>query len=324
MKISKYVLVFLLSQFIAFQSISAFEKVGTTSFQFLKVIPTARAAGLAGAYSTISLGSDAMFWNPAGLTTVKNLDFQIGYLDWFMDVAHFSFSAAYTMEGIGTIGIVGMMANVGEIQETKVSSLGYINGVYNPGLTGNVFSPTSLVLGVSFARDLNDRFTFGLSVKYAYEDLIYASQGAILFDGGIVFKTGFRSIVVGASIRNFGQEVTYIDKNYPLPQTLNIGVSSYLFSEDDPLISNTEGNSLLFSADIIQPRDYDQQYALGLEYSFNKMLFLRAGYLFNSDNDGLNLGAGVSFMGTTLDYAYSQYGEYLGDVHRISISVSIK
>jgi len=324
MKVIKYVLIFTLLQLISIANIFAFEKVGTTSFQFLKVIPNARAAGMGGAYSTISIGSDAMFFNPAGLTTVSTFDGAIGYLDWFMDVAQYSFSAAYTIEGIGTFGLMGMMTDIGEIQETKVSHLGFVGDVYNPGLTGKTFSPSSVVLGLSYAKDLNDRFTFGINLKYTYEDLIYYSKGALIFDGGMIFKTGFRSVVVGASIRNFGQEITYIDKNYPLPQTLNIGVSAYLFSDEDPLFSKVNDHSLLLSADIIQPRDYDQQYAIGAEYSFSKMLFLRGGYLFNSDNGGLNFGAGISFKGTTLDYAFSDYGEYLGSVHRISISVSLK
>ena len=324
MKFLKYVLLFTLLQFITNVNIFAFEKVGTTSFQFLKVIPTARAIGMGGAYSTISIGAESMFWNPAGLTSVTNLDASVSYLDWFMDVAQYSFSVAYTVDGIGTFGIMGMMADIGSIQETKVSYLGYQNGVYNPGLTGNTFNPKSMVFGISYAKDLNDRFTFGINVKYAYEDLIYYSKGAVIFDGGMSFKTGFKSIVVGASIRNFGSEIIYIDKNYPLPQTLNIGVSTYLFSNDDPLISSLGDHSLLLSTDIIQPRDYDQQYAVGMEYAFSKMLYLRSGYLFNSDNNGINLGAGFSFKGTNFDYAFSNHGEFLGTVHRISISVSIK
>ena len=324
MKFIKYVLVFTLIQLLISANTFAFEKVGTTSFQFLKVIPTARAIGMGGAYSTIGVGSESMFWNPAGLTTVSNLDASVSYLDWFMDVAQYSFSVAYNVDGIGTFGLMGMIADVGSIQETKVSYLGYQNGVYNPGLTGNTFNPKSMVFGISYAKDLNDRFTFGINVKYAYEDLIYYSKGAIIFDGGMLYKTGFKSIVVGASIRNFGQEIVYIDKNYPIPQTLNIGISTYLFSNDDPLISKIEDHSLLISTDIIQPRDYDQQYAAGVEYAFSNMLYLRSGYLFNSDNDGINFGAGISFKGTNLDYAFSNHGEYLGSVHRISVSVSIK
>lgn len=324
MKFIKYVFVFTLLQFSTSANLFAFEKVATTSFQFLKVIPTARAMSMGGAYTTIGNSSDAMFWNPAGLTSVTNFDGSVGYLDWFMDVAHYSFSAAYTIDGIGTFGLMGMMTDIGSIKETKVSHLGFQNGVYNPGLTGNTFSPKSMVFGISYAKNLNDKFSFGVTVKYAHEDLVYNSKGALIFDGGMLYKTGFKSVVVGASIRNFGQEVTYIDKNYPLPQTLNIGVSSYLFSDDDPLISTLEDHSLLLSADIIQPRDYDQQYAIGMEYSFSKMLFLRGGYLINSDNEGINLGAGISFKGTNVDYAFSDHGEFLGSVHRISVSVSLK
>lgn len=324
MKFIKHVLIFTLLQLITSANLFAFEKVGTTSFQFLKVIPTARAISMGGAYSTIGIGAESMFWNPAGLTTVGNMDASVSYLDWFMDVAQYSFSVGYTVDGIGTFGIMGMMADIGAIQETKVSYLGYQNGVYNPGLTGNSFNPKSMVFGISYAKDLNDRFTFGINVKYAYEDLVYYSKGAVIFDGGMLFKTGYKSVVVGASIRNFGSEIIYIDKNYPLPQTLNIGVSSYLFSNDDPLISKLEDHSLLLSTDIIQPRDYDQQYAVGLEYAFSDMLYLRSGYLFYSDNSGINLGAGVSFKSLNFDYAFSNHGDYLGTVHRISISVSIK
>jgi len=324
MKFIKYVLIFTLIQLLLSVNSFAFEKVGTTSFQFLKVLPTARAIGMGSAYSTIGIGSESMFWNPAGLTTVSNIDASVSYLDWFLDAAQYSFSVAYTVDGIGTFGVMGMMADVGSIQETKVSHLGYQNGVYNPGLTGNTFNPKSMVFGLSYAKDLNDRFTFGINIKYANEDLVYYSKGAIIFDGGMLFDTGYKSIVVGASIRNFGQEIVYIDKNYPLPQTLNIGVSAYLFSDDESLFGNIQDHSLLVSTDIIQPRDYDQQYALGVEYSFSKMLYLRSGYLFNSDNDGLNLGAGISFKGTNVDYAFSNFGEFLGTVHRISISLSIK
>ncbi|MBI9071473.1 MAG: PorV/PorQ family protein [Melioribacteraceae bacterium] len=324
MKLKKYVLLLILLQLFTSANSFAFEKVGTTSFQFLKVIANARASSLAGAYTTIGMGSESMFWNPAGLTTVSKFDVSIDYLDWFLDVAHYSFSAAYTLKGVGTFGVMGMMADVGEIEETKVSHLGYQNGVYNPGLTGYKFSPKSMAFGVSFARNLNDRFTFGVNVKYVYEDLVYYNKGALCFDGGMLFKTGFKSIVVGASIRNFGQEITYIDKNYPLPQTLNIGVSAHLFSDDNPIISTSDDHALLISTDIIQPRDYDQQYAIGVEYSFLKMLYMRGGVLLNTDNGGLNLGAGVSFQGTKVDYSFSDHGEYLGSVHRISVSLSIK
>ncbi len=301
----------------------AFEKVGTTSFQFLKVIPTARANAMAGAYVSIAGSSEAVFWNPASLVLVEQFSAGFGYVDWFIDVKHFSFSAAYTVDGVGTFAAFGMVADIGEIEETTVGALGFLgDGSYNPGLTGNVFSPRSTVLGISYGQAMNDRFSFGVTVKYAKEDLVYESADAIVFDAGLRYDTGFRSIIIAAALRHFGADIKFIDREYPLPQTLNIGISTYLFSPVDPLISSFGSQSLLLSYDLIQPRDFDQQHAVGLEYSFNGMLFLRGGYLFNGGQQDLSFGAGIDYSGYKVDYAYNSYGEHLGSVHRISVGVN--
>ncbi len=315
----KYFFIILL----ACSTLFGFEKVGTTSFQFLKVITTARAYGMGGAYTTIVNSSDAVFWNPAGLTKVNGLGVSAGYADWFLDVGQYSLSVAYTLDDVGTFGLFALYSDVGSIQETRVSALGFVDGKYNPGLTGRTFSPTSTAIGISFARDLNDRFTFGINAKYAHEDLIYKSAGVLAFDGGLIYKTGFRSIIIGASLRNFGPEVKFIDRSYPLPQTLSLGISTMLFSEADPLISDVGDHSLLVSYDMEQPRDFGQQHNFGMEYSFDNIFFIRGGYRFNGDQEGLSFGAGLFYGGYKIDYAYSDFGEYLDSVHRFSVGLNI-
>lgn len=317
----KKILIFLL---LASSSVFSFEKVGTTSFQFLKVITTARAASMAGAYTTIASSADAVFWNPAGLTKISKFGVSFGYLDYFMDVKHMSFSTAYTFDQLGTFALFGMVADIGDVYETKAELLAFdASGNYNPGLTGNILNPKSMVFGISYAYDLNDRFTFGLSVKYASEDLVLESANAIIFDGGFKYNTAFRSIVIGAALRHFGPDVKYVNFSYPLPQTFNIGVSTYLFSSDDPLISKLNDHSLLFSYDLVQPRDYDQQHAVGLEYAFNEMIYLRGGYLFNGDQEDVTAGLGLRYNNYKVDYSYNNMGEYFGNSHRFSISFEI-
>ena len=304
----------------------AFEKVGTTSFQFLKVYPGARASALSGAFCSIASTSDAVFWNPAGITKVNGFDASVNYIGWFMDVKHYAFSAAYNMGDLGTLGFQAIMTDIGEIEETRVDMIGVgglVDGMYNPGLTGKVFKPSSMALGLSYAQRLTDRFSFGVTMKYVREDLVYEKANALVFDGGFLFDTKYRSIVIGASIRHFGSEVKFVDKNYPLPQTFNIGVSTYLFSPDDPLISSMGDHSLLFSYDMIQPRDYDQMHSMGLEYSFKDLVFLRGGYTFNSDQEGLSAGIGLLVNKYRIDYSYSDYGQYLDSVHRITVGFEL-
>lgn len=302
----------------------AFEKVGTTSFQFLKVLPGARANSLSGAFTTLVDNSEAIFWNPAGLAKINNYDFSFHFIDWFMDVKHFSFAGAYNLGDIGTIGVMGIFSDVGEIEVTRVDRLGFIGNVYNPGLTGEVINPSSLVIGLSYAKYVTDKFAFGVTAKFVHENLVVKSASAIVFDGGLTFNTGFRSIILGASIRHFGQEVKYFDKSYPLPQTFSIGISSYLLSPDEPLISSLGEQRVLLSYDMIQPRDYDQLHSIGIEYSFKEMLYLRGGYTFNSDQEGISAGIGIKYQNYRIDYSFNDYGNYLDSVHRVSIGVEIK
>ena len=322
----KFIITVSLALFFSTQ-VYTFEKVGTTSFQFLKVYPGARASAMSGAFSSVACNSEAIFWNPAGLTKVKGLDVSMNYVGWLMDIKHYALSASYELGDLGTVGLMGIITDVGEIQETRVDQIGVgglVDGMFNPGLTGRTYKPSSTVVGLSYAKELTDRFSFGVTVKYVSEDLIYQKADAVVFDGGFLFDTKFRSIVIGASIRHFGQEVKFVDKSYPLPQTFNIGVSAYLLSPNDPLITSVDDQSLLFSYDMIQPRDYDQMHSMGLEYSYKKMVFLRGGYTFNSDQQGLSGGLGIALDRYRVDYSYSDYGKYLNSVHRITIGLEIE
>lgn len=299
-------------------------KVGTTSFQFLKVLPGARANAMSGSFTTVGDNSEAVFWNPAGLARIAGFDVSTGYIGWFLDVKHFSFSAAYNLDDIGVLGFQGIIVDVGDIEVTTVDRLGFVNGVYNPGLTGEVISPSSMVLGVSFAKNLTDKFAFGITAKYVQENLVYEKASALVFDGGLTFNSGYKSIVIGASVRHFGQEVKFIDKSYPLPQTFNIGISSYLVSPFDPLLTSLDNQSVLFSYDLVQPRDYEQMHSFGLEYDYNNMLFLRGGYSFNSDQEKFSAGLGVKYENFRIDYSFNDYGDYLKSVNRITVGFEIK
>lgn len=57
--------------------------------------------------------------------------------------------------------------------------------------------------------------------------------------------------------------------------------------------------SKLLSINFIYNRahfDYTERVNIGFEYGYNKMLFLRGGYKFNHDTEGLSLGLGFSYF----------------------------
>jgi len=60
-----------------------------------------------------------------------------------------------------------------------------------------------------------------------------------------------------------------------------------------------------------------------MEYEYEHLMFLRAGYKFNYDADGFTAGLGVqqTFGGMRLfvDYSYAALGYQLGNIHRIGV-----
>ncbi len=326
MRLKKYLIAIMVVFFYSetLSQSTGIDKVGTTSFQFLKVMPDARSTGMGEAFISVVNTADAVFWNPAALTRVNNFDISSSYVRWFFDVAQLSFSAAYNWEGIGQIGFQAMANDLGDIQVTRVDRLFRDeSGAYNPGTTGETISPGSKVFGLSYARELTNKFSFGLTVKYAVEDLVVEEASAVVFDGGLLYKTGYRSIEIAAVLRHFGSEIKFVDKGYPLPQTFSIGISGELFSEIDPLLTKIENQKLLFAYNLSQPRDFSQQHHFGLEYSFNDLFFLRAGYKLNFDEEGLSFGAGVAKSNIRIDYSFNDFGEFLDSVHRFTIGFGL-
>jgi hypothetical protein len=325
MKIKYITVCLILIASFGFAQDGGIDKVGTTSFQFLKVMPGARSTGMGDAFVSVVNNSDAVFWNPGALVDVKNIDASVYYVDWFLDVSHLALSGAYTIDNFGTLALQFQMNNVGDIPVTRVSDL-YRDpetGIFNPGLTGETMSPGFFVGGISYSKSLTDKFSFGLTFKIAYEDLYAESASTWMFDGGLIYKTGYRSIDVGISLRNFGPGVQFVNIDYPLPQTLGLGISANLFAPSSALIVDVDNQTLLFAYNLMVPRDYSQQHNFGLEYSFYDVFALRAGYKFNYDVEGWTFGAGVSFQGYRFDYSFNDYGEYLGNVNRFTLGFSI-
>jgi long-subunit fatty acid transport protein len=311
--------------------------------QFLKVMPSARATALGEAYAVWATGAEAIFWNPAGLARLDNMEFSTTYINWLFDAQQGALSYALSIRGFGALGIQLQYVDFGEFEETT-NERPYISDPNNPGLTGRTFRPFSYLLGISYARYLTDKFSVGISMKYARESLFdsrkvtaMVRQGVyeevdtwangLLFDFGIRYNTGYRSIHLGSSVQNFGADVEYAKESNPVPLLFRFGIGADVIGPDGFLHSGSEHNRLGVAYDIFHPNDYAQQMHAGVEYEFAGSLALRAGYKFNYDFDGLTFGGGVkhSFEGVRLsvDYSYGAMGTYLGNVQRISLGITL-
>ncbi|MBN1594606.1 hypothetical protein JW933_01640, partial [candidate division FCPU426 bacterium] len=70
--------------------------------------------------------------------------------------------------------------------------------------------------------------------------------------------------------------------------------------------------------DVRKPLDLNFQVHAGLEYAVSGMFYLRAGYKYGHDVDGVTAGAGVEYNLLRFDYAIGLMGE-LGMHHHLSV-----
>ncbi len=340
------VLLLVLAVMMAVPQLADAQKVGSTSMQFLKVMPTARATALGDAYSALASGADAVFWNPAGVALMDGQQATLTYIQWIFDTQQGAFSYAASFEGFGSFGAQLQFIDFGTIEEALWESP-YKDDIGYPGLTGRTFRPYAYLVGLTYAARITDKFSTGITAKHAFESLyeggsvtavnrrgdqsdtvsVNTSANGFLFDFGLNYNTGFRSIRIAASMQNFGPNVRYALESNPVPLSLRVGVAADLVGSD-ALLAASEDLRLGVAFDLFQPNDYAQQAHAGMELVYGGTFALRAGNKFGYDADGFTMGIGVrqelAEVGFTFDYSYASLRYQLGSVHRLSMGVDFQ
>ncbi len=316
-------------------SATAQVKLGQTGMKFLSVGMDARASALGDAYTAIEGGAASLFYNPAGIARQENLvTVGLGQTQWIADINHNFASATFAPAG-GSYGVIGVMAQVvdyGDFQGTIRSSneQGYVDiGTFNPKGT---------MIGLGYARALNDKFSVGGSAKWVRQNLGPATVGlsgsdiissrnvasVFAFDFGILYRTGFRSLTFGMAVRNFSKEAQFQSEGFQLPLSFRIGLA---MNVADFISVDQEMHALMLVVDAEHPRDFKEQIKIGAEYTFMKIVSLRVGYVTPADEHDISYGVGVrkdlGGIGLGVDYAYTPFStgsqtSVFGNVHRFS------
>jgi len=304
-----------------------FAPVGTAVAQFLEINLGARGTAMGHAYTTLSDNADAVFWNPAGLANVQHGSFVLDYTKWPADIGIGGFSAAMTFGNIGTFSVNAAYLMTDDMEVTTIDQ---------PNGTGEMFGISNYALGLSFARNLTENLSVGVTAKIVHEKYFEYGYTGVAFDIGTLYRTDFRGLKIGMSILHFGPEVKfdgeYFDysdpelavgttkdfEDYSLPITFRVGVSMDVWESDE--------NKVISALDMVHTNNNLEQYNLGFEYGYDNLIFLRGGYRFNLDEGGIAFGAGVNYElfeynKVELNYSFADRG-IVASIHRFSAAFS--
>lgn len=181
------------------------ERVGTTSFQFLKIPVGVRGIGMGNAFVAGAVDASALYWNPSGIGWAAHRELLLTHINMPADIKYESIGIVLPFSS--TFGVVGVTLNVLHMDDLVIRTPSRPEG------TGELFTASDIAFGLTYSRKVSDRFTFGVQAKYLREELAGVVSQGVGFDAGLQYQTDFRSMRLGMVIQNFGPD-TKFDGSY--------------------------------------------------------------------------------------------------------------
>ena len=201
-----------------------FSKAGTAGLQFLKIGVGARESAMGEAALGVSKGSNAIFWNPAGIAYVEGREATFSHAGWLLDIDLYASAIAMNVKNIGVIGLSVIYMGVPDFEETTVQA--------QDG-TGRMVGAHDLGIGMAIAKRFTDKLSMGGQIRYVKEQLDQDSFSNILVDIGAIYFTGYRNMQISVCAQHFGPDIKMLRDRFRMPLVFKVGLA------DDLIHTNT-------------------------------------------------------------------------------------
>ncbi len=314
------------------------------SNEFLNIGIDAAALGMSNAVVANTNDVNSGYWNPAGLTKLKDKQVSLMHSSYFANIANYDYAAFATpLDTVSAVGVSLIRFAIDDILDTTqlIDDQGNVNydrislfSTADYGLTlsySRRFPIKGLQYGVNakvirrVIGDFAKSWGFGLDAGLQYESNKNWKFGIMARDITTTYNTWNINEEAFARIKN-----AVPGQNQELPETteitipkLQIGVSKkYAFGTSKSYSLQTELDlNIRFAEnnDIISSSFASINPALGFEFDYISMIYLRTGIgnfqnelqLNNSENLTFqpSLGIGFNYKGIYIDYAFTDIGD---------------
>ncbi|MDD3807670.1 MAG: PorV/PorQ family protein [Candidatus Marinimicrobia bacterium] len=268
-------------------------KTGTVGYTFLEIPALAYQASMGEAVGTTVEGGAllSLFANPGVLGLQRGWHFGANYTPWLADIQHNAVGLVIPAGLLGNFGVSLNVVNFGEMTHTNTD--GIILGTY---------SAQSMALGLTYSRQLTDKFSWGIRLNGVREEIYSYHSQNVLVDLGVYYLTGFNSLRFAGYINHFGVDSKFIRDSFKMPTILRLGLAYDFF--DSPEYRLTVATELSHSS------DNPERLHFALDQRFLERFYLRAAYKTSVDEDPWSFGAGLLWGKVLVDASVVPFGRF--------------
>ena len=325
------------------------------SNEFMNIGVDAAALGMANAVTSSTNDVNSGYWNPAGLVHIKDHQVALMHANYFANIAQYDYIAyAKPIDNESAWGVSLIRFGVDDIMDTTELMDNQGNIDYN---RIRLFSTADYGFTFSYARKLNfSGLQYGVNAKVIRRIIgKFASSWGFGFDAGLQFEKNdwqfglmLRDITNTNNVWNI-DEAAYKKiadaipgQNQELPESTEItapkaqlGLSKKLIIRYDYSILAAANINMRFAKtnDLFSTDFISVDPALGLEFGYTDLVFLRAGagnfqnvqQLDGSEKVGFqpNIGLGFKYKGIQVDYALTNLGNQNTTLYSNIFSVKV-
>jgi hypothetical protein len=290
------------------------------TYNFLTLNTDARSSAMAG--SVVSMENDVnfIFYNPASLSSVKNIQASVGFYKYLMDINSGSASYAQYFKNIGYLGAGIRYVNYGGFDK-------YDENYQNVG----TFGASDFALSLGYSNIIEKNLKLGANAKFIYSSIDEYNSIGLALDLGAIYSFPESKFSIGTSILNFGTQLkSYNGNKEKLPLDIRLGFTKQL--EYLPLTFNLGWSNLADEYDNFFDRF--KNIIIGGEFNLNDYVDLRIGYS-NPQRQNYRTGSSIGLGGFStglgvklqekykLDYSFNSLGS-VGSEHRIYFGFILK
>ena len=298
---------------LAISSLCSYAQDKNSAHQFIRIPrdPATGAMAGAGAASTFTTSYSA-FRNSAVIPfSDKTVDVGVSYQMWAPDgVKSNDVAAGVAYKVSDKFGFsVGFAYDLGAEMQTYDAS----------GKSSGKFSPSDMVLNAGLGFAFTEKIGAGVNVRYSSDKIADGvTSNGFGADVFVLYKA-LPELNLTAGVSSLGSSVKDASG-----QTFSLPMSATIAGAYTAAIDEQNRVDVALDADYFFTGGLGA--ALGLQYSYDDLVFVRAGYHLGTDKAPLpsfaTIGAGVKYSGFKLDVSYLTANPVIGNTLTIGVGVA--